>query len=112
MAKGLTGTRQNPYVDTIYPDMSILTLTSVQNGKVQQLMIKEITREGEFPVLTADLQWKGGGLLLQTPWLQSGVYWMGTLEEMGPPSRPSWSEETTLGTGNPNDQSDTEQEQP
>jgi hypothetical protein len=73
--------------DTIYQDMSILTLYFKKRGDISSLVIKEVTPSGKKDVDFEDLCWKSDNGTIITEWHRSIGYWMGTLER--PVSRES-----------------------
>jgi hypothetical protein len=68
------------WVDTIYHDMSILTVRSGKSGRLNGIAIFEITRAGERVVEPSELQWLSGGNIKDTPWSKCCGYWAETLD--------------------------------
>ena len=76
--KGLDSEKR--WVDTIYHDMSILTIRATTPGKLNSLSIIEITPQGERVVACEELQWLDGGDVKETPWAKCCGYWAESLD--------------------------------
>jgi hypothetical protein len=66
--------------DTIYPDMSILTVHYEVDGKLKRLIIKETTAQSTTVVAPEDLCWVWGDSLKITPWVNCDGLWIGSFD--------------------------------